>query len=239
MTDRTIDLACLDMAGTTIDEGGLVYAVLESTVAEATGLAVPAELLARWKGTSKQEAIAGLLEGLGAPHDPANVNATFASFQKRLIASYRSSPPAPIPGVTELLGALRADGVRVALQTGYSRDIASAILDGLGWTVGPELTDVVDAVVTSDEVTASRPAPYLIFHCMEATGVVDVRRVLVAGDTPNDVLAGHQAGAGVVVGVLTGSFDADALSADPDTRVLASLAEAAGLTVANETLVAG
>lgn len=238
MTDRSIDLACLDMAGTTIDEGGLVYSVLESIVAEATGSAVPAELLGQWKGTSKREAIAGLLEGLGHPHDEAMIDATFAAFQTRLIATYRSSPPAPIPGVVELLRVLRADGVRIALQTGYSRDIASAILEGLGWTVGPAATDTVDAMVTSDQVAASRPAPYLIFHCMEATGVVDVRRVLVAGDTPNDVLAGHRAGAGVVVGVLTGAFDADALATDPTTCVLPSLAAAADLTVTDEVLVA-
>lgn len=232
MIERTIDLACLDMAGTTIDEGGLVYDVLEATVSEASGQEVPAELLRRWKGTSKHEAIAGLLEGLGAPHNPSTVEATFASFTTRLIATYRSSPPAPIDGVVDFLRALRADGVRVALQTGYSREIASAILDGLGWTVGPDPADAVDAIVTSDEVAASRPAPYLIFHCMEATGVVDVRRVLVAGDTPNDVLAAHRAGAGIVVGVLTGAFGAEALSERQDTRVLASLADAADLTVA-------
>lgn len=230
MTYRSIDLACLDMAGTTIDEGGLVYSVLETTVGEAAGRPVPAELLGRWKGTSKKEAIAGLLEGLGAPGDDAAVDAVFADFQDRLIRTYRSSPPAPIPGVVDLIGALRADGVRVALQTGYSADIAEAILDGLGWTVGSDAGATVDAIVTSDQVVASRPAPYLIFHCMEATGVVDVRRVLVAGDTPNDVLAGHSAGAGLVVGVLTGAFGVEALSDHPGTHVLPSLADAAGLT---------
>lgn len=239
MSERTIDLACLDMAGTTIDEGGLVYQVLESTVAEATDRDVPAELLGQWKGTSKREAIAGLLRGLGAPSDDATVDGTFATFQSRLIDTYRSTPPAPIEGVLDLLAALRADGVRVALQTGYSADIAAAILDGLGWTVGPDESSTVDAIVTSDQVAMSRPAPYLIFHCMEATGVVDVSRVLVAGDTPNDVLAGHRAGAGLVVGVLTGSFGAGALSDHPDTHVLPSLADAADLTLPAVPVVVG
>lgn len=239
MTARTIDLACLDMAGTTIDEGGLVYDVLRSTVADATGKAVSSELLGLWKGTSKHEAIAGLLEGLGAPHDEATVDATFAAFTERLIDTYRSAPPSPVPGVLDLLAALRADGVRVALQTGYSREIATAILEGLGWTVGSQASDTVDAIVTSDEVAASRPAPYLVFHCMEAVGVVDVARVLVAGDTPNDVLAGHRAGAGVVVGVLTGAFGPDALSDHPDTHVLPSLPDAVGLTLSRDVVVAG
>ena len=117
---------------------------------------------------------------------------------------------------------VRADraGVKVALQTGYAAPVANSIMTGLGWTVG----ETVDALVTSDTVAASRPAPYLIFHAMEATGVVDVRRVLTAGDTPNDLAAGMNAGAGFVVGVTTGSFTRPQLEAEPHTHILDSVA---------------
>ena len=91
---------------------------------------------------------------------------------------------------------------------------------GLGWAVG----ETVDALITSDTVAASRPAPYLIFHAMEATGVTDVRRVLTAGDTPNDLGAGMNAGAGFVVGVTTGSFTRSQLEAEPHTHILDSVA---------------
>lgn len=216
-------LAALDMAGTTVDEGGLVYRVLEATVADATGQAVPADLLARWKGTSKREAVAGLLAGLGAP-DEVTVDGVFADFGARLLTAYRETPPAPLPGVPEALAELRGRGVKVALQTGYSAEIAGAILAGLGWRVGgPDAT--VDALVTSDEVPASRPAPYLVFRCLERTGVDDVADVLVAGDTPHDLGAGTRAGAGHVVGVLTGAFDAVALGRVPHTHLLPSVAE--------------
>ena len=73
--------------------------------------------------------------------------------------------------------------------------------------------------------STSRPAPYLVFHCMEATGVQDVRRVLVAGDTPNDLGAGTNAGAGFVVGVATGSFTHDRLATEPHTHLLPSTAD--------------
>lgn len=222
MTALPFELAALDMAGTTVDERGLVYDVLDATVADAAGRPVPAELLARWKGTSKKEAIAGLLSALSADFD---VDATFDDFVKRLTAAYRETPPVPLPGVPEALAALRAAGVKVALQTGYSAEIAGVILDGLGWTVGETLQETVDALVTSDQVAASRPAPYLIFRCMEATGVLRTDRVLVAGDTPNDLGAGTNAGAAYVVGVLTGSFDAAALGACPHTHLLPSVAD--------------
>ena len=73
-------------------------------------------------------------------------------------------------------------------------------------------------------MAASRPAAYLVFHTMEATGVTDVRRVLTAGDTPNDLAAGMNTGAGFVVGVTTGSFTRSQLEAEPHTHILDSVA---------------
>jgi phosphonatase-like hydrolase len=214
-------LAALDMAGTTVDEGGLVYSAVEGAVAEATGGPVPAELMGQWKGTSKQEAIAGLLRAMESDDSPDHVLAVYQVFAARLEEAYGTTPPLPVPGVVEMLETLRRAGVKVALQTGYSRPVADSIMAGLGWTVG----ETVDALVTSDLVAASRPAPYLIFHAMEATGAGDVRRVLTAGDTPNDLRAGLNAGAGFVVGVTTGSFTRSQLEAEPHTHILDSAAE--------------
>lgn len=219
-------LAALDMAGTTVDEGGLVYRAVEESVAEAVRRPVPPALLAQWKGTSKAEAIAGILRGLGEDASLARVERIHDTFAERLTTMYRATPPAPIPGVEELFDKLRSAGVKVALQTGYTAQIAGAILEGLEWTVGEGADATVDALVTSDLVPASRPAPYLVFRCMEATGVQDVRQVLVAGDTPNDLAAGTNAGARFVVGVTTGSFTRAQLEGEPHTHVLDSIAEA-------------
>lgn len=215
------DLAALDMAGTTIDESEIVYRTLEETAADAAGRLVPADVMARWKGTAKDEALVGLLTELGADVSPARVREVYDGFHARLVAAYDATPPRPIEGVPEALAELRSRGVKVALQTGYDREVADLILDAVGWKIGVD----IDALVTSDTVAASRPAPYLIFRAMEATGVTDVRRVLAAGDTPNDLGAGTNAGAGLVVGVTTGAFTADQLAAHPHTHILRSTAE--------------
>lgn len=220
---RAFDLAALDMAGTTLDEAGLVYEVLDATVRDAVGAPVPPELLADWKGTSKRKAIAGLFAALGADASDPAADKTYADFTARLVEAYRATPPTPFPGLLEVFDALRAAGARLALQTGYSAEIAESILESLDWQLGT--SDVVDTVITSDLVPASRPAPCLVFRCMEATGVTNVRRVLVAGDTPNDLVAGVNAGAGFVVGVLTGSFSAAALGRERHTHLLSSVAE--------------
>ncbi|WP_101525568.1 phosphonatase-like hydrolase [Nocardioides houyundeii] len=224
MTTPALDLVALDMAGTTVDEGGLVYEVLAATVADAVGEAVPGPLLASWKGTSKSEAIAGLLADLGADASEGHVRVVHDAFTERLIATYRATPPTPFAGIVEMFEVLRETGVKVCLQTGYTAEIAASILDGLDWPTSGD-SALIDAVVTSDLVPTSRPAPYLVFRCLEATGVTDIRRVLVAGDTPNDLLAGTNAGAGYVLGVGTGSFSLDQLAEHPHTHLLHSAAE--------------
>jgi phosphonatase-like hydrolase len=207
------DLISLDMAGTTFDEGNVVYNVLHRSVAEALDTDIPWEIVDRWTGTSKIEAIRGIIKESGGDADPEKVYSTFSAQLER---SYREDPPRPFAGVTEMFNRLRSAGVKVALQTGYAKPITDLILENAGWTIG----ETVDAVVTSDSVAASRPAPYLIFRTMEATGVTNVRRVLVAGDTVNDLRAGTNAGAGFVVGLLSGAQNLETLGKVAHTHIL-------------------
>lgn len=221
MSTRTFDLAALDMAGTTIQEHGAVYAALRDAVSADIDRAVPDEVLSRWSGTSKREATVGMLTELTGPVEPDRVERVYADFTRRMNASYRATPPTVIPGVAQALAQLRESGVKVVLQTGYSTDIAQSILTGIGWRVG----DQIDALVTSDEVPASRPAPFLIFRAMERSGVTAVDRVLAAGDTANDLGAGVNAGARFVVGVLTGAYSAQQLGRLRHTHLLDSAAQ--------------
>ncbi len=187
-----IELAALDMAGTTIEEGGAVYEALASAVA-ATGHPAGTEAMQRWMGADKREAISGLItESSGTPPAGDTVEELYAEFRALLQAAYIANPPSPIVGVPEAIAALRASGVMVARTTGFSRDIAEPLLKGLGWTVGAGSTNTIDAVVCADDVAAGRPAPYMIFRAMEATGVLDVARVAVVGDTVVDLRGRHQ-----------------------------------------------
>jgi phosphonatase-like hydrolase len=210
-----IDLAVIDVAGTTIEEGGTVYRVLAETVRAAGGDPSAAEIEA-WMGASKREAIQALL----AEPDDTVVDAAFADFRSRLHQAYRDQPPTPFAGVTEVIARLRAAGVKVALTTGFDRETTSSLIGSVGWASG-----VLDAVICIDDVPAGRPYPYMIFRAMEATGVADVRRVLVAGDTVRDIEAGRNAGAGIVVAVTTGEVKAETLAAADPTHVLGGVVD--------------
>lgn len=216
-----IELLALDVAGTTVDEGGTVY----ETVRAAGGDPTPAQIQ-QWMGASKREAIQALLHAGGAAADDAVIDTAFADFRRRLTTAYRETPPAPFPGVTDMVAYLRAAGIKVALTTGFDREVSGALLASIGWDSG-----VVDAVVCIDDVPAGRPAPYMIFRAMEATGVRDVRRVLTAGDTVRDVEAGQNAGAAVVVAVSSGEVDSAVLATAGPTRVLGGVVDIPTLLV--------
>lgn len=211
-----IELVALDMAGTTIDEHGDVYRALEESVREAGADVTPSNLQA-WMGADKTEAIAALMELGGRAANPGLVARTFVRFQEILAALYAANAPVPLDGVEDALRTLKSMGVKVALTTGFSRDVADPLLATLGWRVGDG--ELLDAVVTSDEVPRGRPAPHMIHRAMERTGVLNVAAVLAAGDTVNDLQAAANAGV-AGVGVLTGKLSAEELGQHPHLRIL-------------------
>ncbi|MDF0529289.1 phosphonatase-like hydrolase [Tsukamurella sp. 8F] len=218
-----ISLVALDIAGTTVDDGGSVYDALRECV-EETGASVAPVDLQTWMGADKVEAITHLLRIGGVESESAVVASCFARFRDLVKERYAAAPPVPVGGAVEAMVELRRRGVKVALTTGFSADVAGPLLEALGWSVGSAPDDTVDAVVTTDDVAAGRPAPYMIFHAMEATGVQDVREVLAAGDTVVDIRAGRASG-GLSVGVLTGKADRATLEAEDHDYVLDAVAD--------------
>ena len=74
-----------------------------------------------------------------------------------------------------------------------------------------------------------RPAPDLILGAMARLGVEDPGAVVVVGDTVSDLEAGTAAGAGAVVGVLSGAHDEATLAAAPHTAILPDITGLIGL----------
>ena len=206
-------LAVLDIAGTTVDEGGAVYRVLADTVAAAGRPATDADIR-RWMGADKREALAALTgrDDVGELH---------AEFVRRLAEAYAATPPRPLAGVPDALAALRVAGCSVVLTTGFDRQVTDPLLAGLDAAFTREL----DAVVCAVDVGVGRPDPAMIHRAMTLTGTDDPAGVLVAGDTVLDVAAGRNASAGWVVGVLTGAQTREELAAAAPTHVLDGVAD--------------
>jgi mannose-6-phosphate isomerase-like protein (cupin superfamily) len=125
-----------------------------------------------------------------------------------------------ISGAAETFARLRERGIKVALNTGFDREITELLLTALGWTKGQ-----VDTVACGDEVPRGRPAPDLIFRCMQETGTLSVHDVAVVGDTTLDLQAGHNAGVRWKIGVLSGAHSREQLEQQPHTHLVSSVAD--------------
>lgn len=224
-------LIVCDIAGTTVNEDGIVYRQLRDCV-ERRGVEVTSDQVNAVKGTEKRSAITTLLSAGGRDTSDGEVAEVFADFMDGLRRAYADQPPRPIEGVEDALSRLRAEGARIALTTGFQRSIADTVLEACGWAVAGTSGEsresgarfVVDALVTSDTVVAGRPAPYLIHHAMELTGVTSVDEVVSVGDTVADLQAAANAGVRGI-GVLTGSVPRETLAAQPHSLILGSLAD--------------
>ena len=210
-------LAVLDLAGTTVKDGGEVPAAFRAALSEH-GLTATDDEIHAVRGASKREAVLRFV-----PQAPDRADRVFASFLSHLARRYEAGV-AEVDGASEAIRALRAAGVLVALDTGFERTITRLLLERLGWAEG-----FVDAVVCGDDVARGRPAPDLILAAMRAAGVADPARVAAAGDTALDLEAGAAAGVAWNVGVLSGAHGRAALEAAPHTHLLRSVAELPGL----------
>ena len=217
-----IELVIFDMAGTTVEEGGAVYECLRDTLA-ANGLEIPASALYEVRGMYKREALRILIERSPAREELLpGLDAIHEDFVDRMIEFYRADPAVgETPGASETFRRLRRAGGKVALNTGFSRDIAQTLIDRLNW----ERNDLIDASVTSDEVERGRPYPDMIQRLMSKLGVTDPRRVAKVGDTPVDLLESKNAGCGLVVGVTQGSCSHEELEKFPHDHLIGTVAE--------------
>jgi phosphoglycolate phosphatase-like HAD superfamily hydrolase len=125
----------------------------------------------------------------------------------------------PLADLELLLGGLRASGRRVAVATTDDREPSVRTLAALG------VDDLIDALVCADDGIPVKPARDMVDHLCAATGI-GPGRTAVVGDSPADLAMGRSAGAGLVVGVLTGVGGRDDLAPLADL-VIASVGELA------------
>ena len=90
--------------------------------------------------------------------------------------------------------------VAVFVNTGFTKEITDTILERLNWK------GHVDEFISSDEVEAGRPQPFMIRELMQRLSVTDASEVIKVGDTEVDVEEGRNAGCGKVISVTTGAY---------------------------------
>ncbi len=219
MSDNTIELTVIDMAGTTVADDGLVVEAFEAAAA-AGGLPD--------SGPERERARQYVLDTMGQSKitvfrvlfddEPTaqRANAAFEDAYAELITAGRAEP---ISGAPEALSRLREAGVKVALTTGFSPDTQGKLIAALGWH------DLADLVLAPGDGMRGRPYPDLILTALLRTGASRVQSVAALGDTSSDIESALRAGCAIAAGTLTGAHDERQLVTAGATHIVSSVTD--------------
>lgn len=209
------------MAGTTVADDNAVAKAFINAFGK-NGITISEQDVNPLMGYKKTMAIQIVLEKLGIESDEELIEKIHDNFTEEMINYYESSPEVkPVANTEEILMSLKEKGVRIALNTGFPRSVALAIMDRFQW--GEK--GLVDDFIASDEVESGRPDPFMIRQLMYSAGIDDPAEVAKIGDTEVDINEGRNAGCGLVVAVTTGAYSREQLQDYQPDYIIDSLTE--------------
>lgn len=233
MKNNPLRLVMFDMAGTTVRDNNEVLLCF-SEACRQEGIQAPDSRLNALMGVSKLEVFHLLWrEQLGVDADVEVVvgkaEHSFLVFRHILENYYRLHPVEPTEGALDVFHWLRERDVKIALNTGFYREVTNIILNKLGWLAGLDgdyvgrTGSIIHFSVTSDEVPKGRPAPYMIRKAMSVFGIEDPKQVVKVGDTPVDLAEGRNAGCALSLAVTNGTHSREELAVLDNDGLLPSL----------------
>ncbi len=198
MPSPSIQLVVFDWAGTTIDFGCMAPVGAFVATFAAKGVAVTLAEARGPMGLHKKDHIRAMLRtesvgakwraAIGRDWTEADVDELYRDVTPRQVEAAAQYSEL-IPGVVSTVNELRRRGIKIAATTGYFREAADVVL-AAAKRQGYE----PDFNICADDVSSGRPAPWMIFRCMESLNVYPPAAVLKVGDTVIDIEDGRNAG---------------------------------------------
>jgi len=217
-----VELVVFDLAGTTVHDNNDVPRILQNAL-QRFDVAISLKDAARVMGIPKPIAIRELAIEKGIS-DPDNkwIEKVHRVFTDDMIHFYQTDASVrEKEGVSETFRKLKSLGIKIAVDTGFSREITTPLLERMQW----HKNDLLDFSVTSDEVPRGRPFPDMIFKSMALTGVRDVNHVAKVGDTASDMEEGTAAGCHWVIGITSGAYTHEELTKVKHSHLVNSISE--------------
>jgi len=209
---KKIEMVVFDMAGTTVQDNSEVEKCFFEAINNSGLKASHAEINAMM-GWSKIKVFETLWQKQLKNESESIINQqiekTYLNFKTILENHYLTNPVFPTVGAMEVFEFLKNKNIKIALTTGFYRQVTDIILQRLGWYKNSE---IIDCSIASDEVAAGRPAPFMVFKAMELCGISDVRTVIKIGDTPSDLGEGKNAGCKYTYGITNGTHSYEQLN---------------------------
>ena len=181
-----ISLVMFDLYGTTAHDGTGVCDCLYKAALEYNLHISPEEILI-YMGTNKiylnrflfarSQGKHLTIEGFEKKIDPGTYDQAVSIFNRYteiMIEHYRRNVK-EVDGASETFRWCHQNGIKVATDTEFHRNVTNAIMEGLGW-----LRDgLVDIAVSVDDIPGEigRPEPFMFYHAMMQLNIQNVNEV--------------------------------------------------------------
>lgn len=221
---KPVELIVFDIAGTTVKDNGEIASAFQSALNEF-GYDVPVTKINPLMGYKKTEAIRRMLIEFESQKNKITeeyIHRIHQRFLKLMINHYSTAREiTPLPSAEEVFDLLKEKQIKIGLDTGFSKEITDIIIGRLGWIKEKK----IDMVISSNEVKAGRPFPYMIEEIMKHTNVKDPKKVIKVGDTEVDVFEGENAGCLYSIAITTGAFTREELTVYEPSFIIDDLKE--------------
>ncbi len=220
---RHLEAVIFDWAGTVVDHGSLAPMGAFVEAFAEFGVALSVDEARGPMGMAKRPHIAALMalprvarawtERHGHPPGEGDIDALYDVFVPKNIAVAASFSQV-IPGVAEVVAALKADGLKIGSTTGYTREIMAEIV--------PQAARqgfAPDSLVCTGDTAEGRPTPLMIYRAMLDLGVWPAWHVIKVDDTEVGIAEGLNGGTWTVGVAVSGNVFG---LSKPDTDALAT-----------------
>lgn len=198
MPQQPVQAVIFDWAGTTVDHGCKGPAAVFGRAFEKFDIYPTQEEIRLPMGNEKREHVRLMLSmprlweewiaKYGKAPDDEDVNKIFSQVRE-LMAPTLADFSRPVPDCVPVMEKLREKKIKIGSCTGYSAEMMTELLP-LAKKAGFD----PDCLVTSDQVPAGRPWPWMCWQNCMRLGVFPVYSVIKVGDTIADIKEGQNAG---------------------------------------------
>lgn len=185
------DLVMFDLDGTLVDTATDIANTANDVLESIGYAALPHALLRNWIGHGSRELmVRAYSHATGATLDAVrrcaggdSLMAVFSRFHEQRCGQHSRV----FPQVRESLQILLDLGIGLAVLTNKEARFARLVLER------HELQDFFDPVIAGDTLSARKPDPLPVMHCLREHGI-EPRRALLVGDSAIDIATGRNAG---------------------------------------------
>ena len=208
MNLENIEAVIFDWAGTVVDYGCFAPLDVFIKVFAEKGIEISVKEAREPMGLKKIDHIRALaaqkrikkswIKKYGTEITEKEIKELYQNFKETLLQILPDYAE-PVPGAVELFEKIKAQGLKVGSTTGYTSEMMEI--------VAPKAAESgyrPDSIVTSTEVPAGRPAPFMCYQNALKLEVYPLQKIVKIGDTISDIKEGKNAGAWTV-GVIKGS----------------------------------